>query len=251
MNVIVDGLLINYREVGNKTAKPVIFLHGWADQSSSFDGLAGGLSAEYRCIMVDLPGFGSSQAPPEAWDIPDFSNLVSAFLNKIKVKPYALAGHSNGGAIAIKAVAGGKVKPKRLILLASSGLRGGQKFKKTVYKTLAKPAKAGLALLPKYKREAIKRKLYGSIGSDYMVSGHMKETFKKIVSYDVSADAGKIDIPVLLVYGSDDTYTPPEFGARFRGMIKGSELEIVEGASHFVHQENSAKTTALIRGFLK
>lgn len=250
MNVLVNGLVINYRDIG-KGKKTIFFLHGWASDSAAFNGLINSMGSQYRCITVDLPGFGKSQVPAEALTMADFADFVTSFLNKIKAKPDILIAHSNGGAIAINAVSSGKIKPKKMVLIASSGLREGRKLKKTVYKMIAKPAKAGLIILPEAKRTRIKKKLYGKIGSDYMIAENMKETFKNIVSYDIAGEAKAISVPTLLIYGSEDKATPLVMGRRLSDLIKGSELKIVDGAGHFVHQAEPEKAIAYIEEFIR
>ena len=79
-------------------------------------------------VAVDLPGFGGSEAPPAAWDLDDYAAFLEAFLRKLALDwPYAIIGHSNGGALAIRALSSGTLKADKLVLLAASGVRtGGQ-----------------------------------------------------------------------------------------------------------------------------
>lgn len=251
MNVVVDNLLINYQDTGRKDGKVILFIHGWASDSSYFNGLMRPLGDKYRCLAVDLPGFGRSQVPSTPLDIPDFSDFIAGFCAKLRIRPYAVIGHSNGGAIAMNAIADKKINPRKLVLLASSGIRTGQRFKKTIYKALAKPAKAGLVLLPSRRRNIIKKKLYGKIGSDYMVSEDMKETFKNVVTYDVAADAAKLKIDTLLLYGSNDTSTPPEMGQKLQKLIKGSKMKTIEEAGHFLYQDSPRLVKDSVESFIR
>lgn len=251
MNVIINGLVISYQDIGDKNNKAVLFVHGWADEGSSFREMAATLSDQYRCILIDLPGFGRSEASAEPLDMPDFSDTVSKFINKTKIKPYAIIGHSNGGAITVNAVSHNKLSPKKIVLLASSGMRKGQNLKKTTYKILAKPVGAALRTLPARQRDKIKKNLYNKIGSDYLVAEKMKETFKNIVAYDISADAAKVQVPTLLIYGCDDTSTPPAMGQKLHNLIQDSRLKIIDGAGHFIHQDKSREVVECIKDFLK
>lgn len=249
MNVVVDGSIINYQDIGKKQAKTILFLHGWADEHSTFKSLAASLSSDYRCILVDLPGFGSSESPKSALDLPDFSNFIAEFLSKIHLKPDVIVGHSNGGAIAINAIATNKISTEKLVLLASAGIRAGSP-KKTAYKILAKPAKLTLKLLPKNQADKLKKTAYRQIGSDYLIAEHMKETFKKVVSYNVEGEAPNLKLPTLLIYGEADKDTPPAIGRRLNELIKGSELRIIP-SGHFVHHDQSSIVADSIRRFIK
>ncbi len=79
----------------------------------------------------------------------------------------------------------------------------------------------------------------------------MQETFKKVVSTDVSDDANKITVPTCLIYGDADTATPLSYGTTFASLIHGSELHSIELAGHFVHQEQVYQVATIIKGFLK
>jgi pimeloyl-ACP methyl ester carboxylesterase len=251
MHVIVDDLLVSYESLGTGK-RNILFLHGWADPSDTFNPLIKQIdSQKYTIVVLDLAGFGGSQHPPEAWDIIDYSKHVSHFIEKLSIEPYAILGHSNGGAIAINAVANDLVKPKNLILVASSGIRSIHSVKKIIYMMLAKPAKLILLPLPLSAQKKLKRTIYQKIGSDLYAAEHMAETFRKVVSYDIQKDAKKVSIPTLLIYGEQDRITPPSHGKILSSLIRNSKLEIINDAGHFVHQSKANVVAESIKTFLK
>lgn len=251
MQVIVDGLATNYFDVGESKKPAILCVHGWGDSSDTFKELAGKLSKTHRVVAVDLPGFGQTDLPGKTWHLDDFALFIHHFLLKLKLKPEAIIGHSNGGAIAIKTVASGLERPKKLILIASSGIRRPYAFRNTALKVLAKSGKLVLHLAPPKSRDQLKRKLYRRIGSDYMVNTGMKETFKNIVAEDVLDIASLIKIPTTLIYGDEDHATPQLYGALFADAIPNAELHVIEEVGHFVHQEDLGETAKIITGALK
>lgn len=222
---------------------------GWGDSSASFTGLAALLKDKYQIYVLDLPGFGGTQAPPQAWGLEDYADFLEAWIKKLDLKPFALAGHSYGGAVAITAAGRRKIAGK-LILLASAGIRGRQPVRKKLLAAGAKAGKVPLALLPASSRQRIKARLYGSIGSDLMLLPHMEQTFRRIINQDVAEDARRIKLPTLLIYGTADKATPPAYGQILNGEIAGSRLEIIE-AGHFLHQDQPQKTAQLVEDFLE
>ena len=84
-----------------------------------------------------------------------------------------------------------------------------------------------------------------------LVAEHLQETFKKIITDDVRVDALHLTLPTLLVYGDKDESTPVRYGTMFNEAIKGSKLEVLPGAGHFVHNDEPEKVTKAIEGFLK
>lgn len=252
MQVIVNGILTNYTEVGSGK-RIILFLHGWGDDGKTFEILANNIVKEdtkYTAILLDLAGFGGTESPPEAWGLDDYASFVSDFLRKIRLHPDVLVGHSNGGAIAIKGIADSILDPEKLILIASAGIRNSS-LKKVLLKSVSVPARLALRSLPKSQRQRVRQKLYGAIGSDYLVVESMEDTFKRVVSTDVREAASTLTLPVCLIYGEKDDATPPAFGQRLAKAINGSEFNLIPSASHFVHQEQVYKVSSVIREFIK
>ena len=249
MQVIVDSLITHYDKQGSAN-KYILLLHGWGDTLLTFEKLQKDLSRDYTVVSVDLPGFGDTQIPPEVWELDDYADFVRLFLQKIGVKKlHAVVGHSNGGALALRAVSTKKLMPQKLILIAASGIRNKNGVRKLVIKIVAKTGKGILFWLPnKYKR-ALQKRLYGVVGSDMLVAPHMQETFKKTVKQDVQSDAASINVETLLMYGSSDTATPVKFGEIYQKIIKDAKLEVVN-AGHFIHQEEPTLTYNKIKEFL-
>jgi pimeloyl-ACP methyl ester carboxylesterase len=249
MQIVVNNLLINYEQQGE--GKVLLLLHGWGDASSSWKVLAAKLAAQYRVVVIDLPGFGGSEAPKEVWGLEAYARLVAGALTKLNLRPYAVVGHSNGGAIAIKAISNGFMVPERLVLIGSAGIRDRDRTRKRLLRYLAKTAKVLTRPLPQDVRTTIRRRAYGAIGSDMFVAEHLQESFRKVVGEDVQAEAAKLSVPTLLMYGENDTATPPAYGELLHQAIDGSMFEIIGGAGHFVHHDRPEVVEKLITEFLQ
>jgi pimeloyl-ACP methyl ester carboxylesterase len=248
MQIIVSDLLTAYQRSGK--GKQVLVLHGWGDSSLSWQQLATELSKRYEVILLDLPGFGGSQAPPTAWGLSEYAAFVAAFVQKAGLKLHAVIGHSNGGAIAIRGLAAGLLQADKLILLASAGVRGDYKGRNRALRVVTKTGKLLARPLPVSLQKKLRRKVYQSVGSDMLVAEQLQATFKKIITDDVRADAAQLKLPTLLVYGSGDEQTPPRYGELFHHAIAGSVLEILPGAGHFLQLDRPAEVQKLIEDFL-
>lgn len=239
MQVIVNELLTNY-SIQGKGSKTIVLLHGWGDNLKTFDELSSKLAQSFQIIRLDLPGFGQTQTPDKAWSLKDYALFVRSFMKKVgEHKPYAIIGHSNGGAIAIKIISADLIKPNKLILLSSSGIRSTNKTQKKMIRIIAKTGKLPVKLLPTKYQNIIKQKTYKAIGSDAFVAENLHETFKKVVSEDMLEDTAKIKIPTLLIYGSNDEATPPAYGEIYERAIAGSKLKIIPNTGHFIHHDAS------------
>lgn len=249
MQVIVNSLMTSYDKKG--TGPVVLLLHGWGDNRRTFDILANDLS-KYLCVLtLDLPGFGGTQAPAEAWGLDEYAEFVSVFLKKVHdTELLAIIGHSNGGAIALRGLSNSKLKADKLILLAPSGIRNVHNGRRRILRVAAKAAKVATAPMPRSVQKKFKGKAYKLIGSDLFVAEKMQATFRKIVTDDTRHNATKINIPCLIIYGSEDTDTPPEYGEIYHQLIPQSRLEIINGAGHFLFHSHSKEIRNMIKGFL-
>ena len=78
----------------------------------------------------------------------------------------------------------------------------------------------------------------------------MRESYKKIVNEDLKYCAKGVKNRTLLIYGRDDTVTPPsEEGLIFNGIISGSRLIITDGG-HFCFSEYPEAFNKIIYEFL-
>jgi pimeloyl-ACP methyl ester carboxylesterase len=249
MQIVVDDLLTNYQLSGS--GKLVLLLHGWADSSKGLANLQTQLSKHYQVLAVDLPGFGASQIPKDSWNLDNYARFLGALLQKLALpQPYAVVGHSNGGAIAIRALSLKTIQPQKLVLLAASGVRNQQGLRKRALSAVAKTGNLATIWLPKRYRQRLRSRLYQAAGSDMLVVPELEDTFKQTVAQDVQADAATITIPTLLVYASADQAAPVSYGKRYHQLMPQSRLEIIEGAGHFVHLDEPEKVQKLIEEFL-
>ncbi len=249
MNVVVGGLMTHYLKTGSGK-KVLVLLHGWGDSAQSFAKLAAEFEG-YTVYALDLPGFGQTQRPREAWELKDYAGFVADWLEKAGIDSYSLAGHSFGGAVVIKGVAEGQLTPDKLILLASAGIRNKRPLRLKTLQAGAKVAKIPLYILPPSKARKIKTKLYRRIGSDVLLIPAMRQTFAKTVREDLRQTAGRISIPTLLIYADRDRETPISDGLELQAAIKGSSLEIVRSSGHFLHQDRPQQVAELMQRFLK
>jgi pimeloyl-ACP methyl ester carboxylesterase len=214
-------------------------------------GLAGILAKNYEVYVVDVPGFGESERPDSAWSLEEYSQWLREFLGKIKIpKLYGLIGHSNGGAIAVKSVAGG-LPVEHLVLLGASGVRNRERGKKLFLNSIAKTGKVATRVLPKKTRQKIRNRWYDKIGSELYAHKGMEASFKKVVAEDLLIEAAMISAPTLLIYGTEDKATPPLYGHMYASVIEQSQFHSIESAGHYVFLDAPKDVTELIENFLK
>jgi pimeloyl-ACP methyl ester carboxylesterase len=129
--------------------------------------------------------------------------------------PFYLAGHSFGGQVAIEFCARYPQRVKKLILIASAGIR-----RRRLKAILLLPWAKRLQFLP----SKIKSWCYRLIGeTDYAsASPVMRATMKLILKDDQRENMKKITRPTLILWGRRDRYTPVGEGRLTHRLIKNS-----------------------------
>ena len=64
----------------------------------------------------------------------------------------------------------------------------------------------------------------------------IEETDERFLQ-EIEPRLGDLEIPVRIVWGSDDAWIPPETAQRLRDLIPSATLRLVEGASHLIHYD--------------
>jgi pimeloyl-ACP methyl ester carboxylesterase len=96
-----DGVKIVFNQQGKgKTA--IIFVHGWSNNKSIWDGQLAHFSEKYKTIAVDLAGFGESGNNRSNWTISSFGDDVAAIVNNLKLQQVVLVGFSMGAPVVLE-----------------------------------------------------------------------------------------------------------------------------------------------------
>ena len=97
------NVLIYVEDLNPKGEKTILFLHGWPGSHKLFEYQFNELpKMGYRCIGIDTRGFGSSSKPYEGYNYNRLADDVKCVVDALQLQDFTLAGHSTGGAIAIR-----------------------------------------------------------------------------------------------------------------------------------------------------
>jgi len=218
---------------GPPKGQTILWLHGWGQDHQSLLPLAGLFKSKFKTILFDLPGFGKTpmlegEAGPE-----EYAEALIREIEKTLKEPVIIAGHSFGCRVAIRLAARRPDLVSALVLIAAAGLKRDRgplfRIKSLWLKLLSRLAGVSDGLFKTNFKAAFSQK-FGS--RDYRNAGALRPTFVKTVNEDLTGHARKISCPVLLLFGSEDTETPPEFGERYQALIHGSDLKILQGIDH-------------------
>ena len=100
MNIVaINGINLAYTR-GGKGA-PLMLLHGFPLDSSSWDELTPLLENDLDIITPDLRGFGQSTTIESPYTVSDMADDLAGLLDHLGIEKIAIAGHSMGGYIAL------------------------------------------------------------------------------------------------------------------------------------------------------
>ncbi len=251
---------MTYMESGTKNnmGGPVfLWAHGWGQSHKSMAALADGFKAQGRHIMVDFPGFGTSPPPEDVWGTAEYADFMAAFL-RAKLAEYGQdtqkvvwIGHSFGCRVGVQIAARHPDLIAGLFLVAAAGLPRKRPLWQKLYFRLRIALFKGLKkLIPYGLPEDWLMKRFAS--ADYKNAGPMRKILVRVVNENLSQQAAQITCPVKLVYGTNDTETPPEIGEKYKALIKNAEMVHLAGFDHYtVLSDGRHQTAAQLKHFVQ
>lgn len=238
--ILIDGDFVSVTKRGS--GAPVLLLHGYLSCKESFYYQAGALEEAGRlAVAPDMPAFGASAPISKAWSVGDYADWLGKFICNNRLNGADIIAHSFGARVAFKLLSERGGLANRLIITGGAGL---VKERSPAYMRQVKRYRRVKRLFPKYAEKHFGSEEYRTL------TPVMRESYKLIVNEDLRSCAAKIKNRTLLIYGREDTVTPPcEEGEIFRSLIDGSRLEIIDGG-HFCFSENCKAFNRLMLDFL-
>jgi len=101
--VHVNHVNIYVEDLNPECKRTILFLHGWPGDHNLFEYQFNKLPQYgYRCIGIDTRGFGKSDKPFYGYDYNTLSDDLRGVVEVLGLHDFTLAGHSTGGAIAVR-----------------------------------------------------------------------------------------------------------------------------------------------------
>jgi pimeloyl-ACP methyl ester carboxylesterase len=246
----VEGLRVQFRMRGAADGEPLLMLHGWGGSSLSFMSAASILEEKYRTLAPDLPGFGFSEAPAEAWGSADYARAIAGLPKSAGFEAVNVMGHSFGGKVAVELAVEHPELVKKLVIVASPIVRlppeAGVRRASLRYSFLRGAAK----LLPPFRERMLSwgRDRFGS--ADYKSAGVLRPTLVRVVNEDLRPLLASVKVPVLLIWGSEDTEVPLSVAEEAMDELADARLVTLEGAGHFPFLDQPESFAEAVTTFL-
>ncbi len=247
----IDGLRTGSCVTGE--GRPVLALHGWSGSVKSFWPVAERLAPlGYEVHLIDLPGFGQSDLPPQVWGVEDYQRFVVAYLDDRLIDCAAILGHSFGGRVGLVLAAEHPERVTKMVLADAAGLRTSLGLRQQTRNFFARTLRQTLNILGMENLRARWQNGYNRryASEDFLNAGPLRETFVRVIEQDLSTYAQRVKAPTVLVWGSLDKDTPLWQGRRLEQLIPDAGLIVFEGAGHFSYLERLNDFVRIVDHFL-
>ena len=269
--VEVGGNKLRYIKSGS--GPTLVLLHTLRTQLDLFEKVVPDLSRHFTVYALDYPGHGYSDIPTARYDADFFTAAVEGFLEKLDLRDVTLAGVSIGGAIPLIMASRHNPRIARVVAVnpydyaKGRGMARSSPFGWVVTYASLVPV-IGETVMRLRNFIIMKLILQGGVANPksipppllkemYRVGnrpGHYR-AFLSLLRNGASWEAatkhyGRINVPVLLVWGDEDWARPPE-REHDRALIPGAQMVTVEGGGHFLALDRPQELTDLIRKFAR
>lgn len=230
---------IYVEDLNPKGDKTILFIHGWPGSHKLFEYQFDQLPRMgYRCVGIDIRGFGNSDKPWTGYDYNTLSDDVRCVIDTLGLKEITLAGHSTGGAIAIRYMArhlSHGVSKLVLVSAAAPSLIKRPNFPYGLDKeTVLQLIRGTYADRPKMLSD------FGDIFFFQHITGAFSEWFFQLglqasgwataaiantwLNEVLFSDLETITVPTLIIHGIHDKVVPFQLGDIQNQSIKNSKL---------------------------
>jgi non-heme chloroperoxidase len=246
--------------------KPVVFIHGWPLNHKMFEYQYNLLPKEgYRCIGIDLRGYGKSDAPWEGYSYDRMADDIRAIIDALELEEVSLVGFSVGGAISVRyMIRHTSYKVAKLVLIGAAAPSFTQQAfnpygvkKKKVNETLAAASMDRPKMIAAFEKTFLAKKVSTPLGkwlNGLSVEASGVGTIKLLESLrdeDLSVDLPKILTPTAIFHGVLDKICPFEFTKIMHKHIVDSKLIRFEESGHGVLFDEQVKFNNELLGFLQ
>lgn len=268
-----DGIELAYTDEGS--GETIVFIHGLGSYIPAYDKIIPELSKNYRCIAIDLPGYGKSSKEPHSGMMTFYADVIHEFAKEMELGQFSMAGHSMGGQISMVYSIKWPEEIKNLILFAPAGFErfsAGQKewfvdvmtpllVKSTTYEGIETNLAYNFFKMPKDAEFMITDRMAMRTASDFENYCYaVSNSVNGMVSEPVIDKLDEIKAPTLIFFGENDYLIPnrylnpgktkdiAEFGHE---QIPNSQLVMIPKCGHFLMFEKPEVVIDHVNDFMK
>lgn len=260
VNIYVEDL----NPAGSKT---IFFVHGWPGNHNLFEYQFNHLpKLGYRCLAMDMRGFGKSDRPWQGYDYDRLADDVRAVIDALELKNITLGGHSTGGAVVIRYMARHNAfGVSKLALFAAAAPSLIQRS----YFPYGLPSQAILDIINGIKTDRPQEliKFGNMIFHNFITPSLSNWIFQlglEAASWSTAAvantwlgeeglfnDLGRINAPTLILHGLDDKVCHYPLAIAQKNGIRNAKLVSFESCGHFLFYDQMERFNKELTAFME
>jgi 4,5:9,10-diseco-3-hydroxy-5,9,17-trioxoandrosta-1(10),2-diene-4-oate hydrolase len=244
-----NGVRLHYLDQGEGPV--VLWLHGSGPGASGYSNFKGNapefVTAGYRNILLDLPGFGRSDKPEDVqYNLDFFVDCVAEFLQAIGVTRCTLLGNSLGGAIALGLALRHPQLAEKLILLAPGGVEERETyFQMPGILRMVGLFNAGPIGMDEMRSMMSLQLFDASILPQSLLQERVavaitqpKSLFSTMMVPNMEARLAEIQCPIFGFWGSNDHFNPVSGAQRIIDGAQNARFIVLNRCGHWVQVEH-------------
>jgi pimeloyl-ACP methyl ester carboxylesterase len=269
----IHGHRVGYYQAGRGPV--VLLLHGIGGSALTWKRVMRGLAQQYTVVAPDLLGHGASERLRGDYSLGAHASTVRDLLVTLGHERVSVCGHSLGGGVAMVFAYQFPERCERLVLVDSGGLGPevspwlramslpGSEFivplgtwprlSRMAAAVGARLAHLGFRLSPVADEVWQAYHALGSADARRAFLATLREVIdlhgQKVSAVDRLYLASQV--PVMIVWGTEDRIIPVEHARAAHRRMPGSRLEILKGVGHFPHAEDPEGFVHLMEDFMR
>jgi len=263
--VQLNGVSLHYEQQG--LGRPLVLLHGFLTYSHLWRNVVPGLTYGSTIYNLDLMGFGLSEKPQnQTYNLDTYVAQLGKFLEDFHLEQPVLVGHDASAVIATLYAIRNPGKVHKLILINAplqpvtlppslrllrtrliGDLFTGDWFLKRILRGgVIDPAKMPDILLKEYLTP-----YHDDPGARTALLKFVREfDLRPVLENEIQPNLAKLQLPIMLLWGGQNTYVPIEIGSQLEQAIPGSVFSVVHTTGHYIQEERPEEMRARIKEFI-
>jgi 3-oxoadipate enol-lactonase len=260
MKLEINQINIHYHDEGE--GLPVIFIHAFALNQTMWRAQVAALKHQYRCITLDLRGFGHSDVTDEPSLMNQMASDVRELMKALAIDKAVLVGLSMGGYIALAFYRNFPEAVRALVLADTRATADSEQAKANRLGSAEKALREGSAAIA----DETTPKLLGdttlssnpelvqlvhaiqAANSPVGIAAAQRGMAARVDSTDLLAS---IEVPTLVIVGSEDKLTPPADAEVIHQGISHAKLLVIENSGHLSNMETPEPFNSALAEFLE
>jgi len=245
---IITDAKFKYIEIGEGT--PIIILHGLMGGLSNFQGITDYFPKKgYKVLVPELPIY---DMPMLKTTVKQFAKFLKKFIEHKKLNNVILLGNSLGGHIGLLHTKLYPKMAKALVITGSSGLyesaMGDGYPKRGDYEFIKKKAQ-GLFYDPKIATKEIVDEVFATV-NDRVKLVKTLAIAKSAIRHNMAKDLPKMKTPTCIIWGENDSVTPPDVAELFDELLPDSDLFWIKKCGHAPMMEHPVEFNQILDAWL-